>query len=45
MYRRVPVFWFRKTVPVNLIDRLGSSDIRRSLRTCNGGWLGKGRGH
>ena len=33
--RRGPVFWFRKAVPVDLIDRLGRSDIRRSLRTCN----------
>lgn len=35
VHRRGPVFWFRKSVPVDLIDRLGSSDIRRSLRTCN----------
>lgn len=35
VHRRGPVFWFRKAVPVDLIDRLGSSDIRRSLRTCN----------
>ncbi|SFV38805.1 Site-specific recombinase XerD [Devosia crocina] len=35
VHRRGPVFWFRKTIPVDLIDRLGSSDIRRSLRTCN----------
>lgn len=36
VHRRGPVFWFRKSVPVDLIDRLGSSDIRRSLRTSNG---------
>lgn len=35
VHRRGPVFQFRKSVPVDLIDRLGSSDIRRSLRTCN----------
>lgn len=35
MHRRGPVFWFRKAVPADLIDRLGNSDIRRSLRTCN----------
>lgn len=35
VHRRGPVFWFRRSVPVDLIDRLGGSDIRRSLRTCN----------
>ncbi|WP_172125265.1 DUF6538 domain-containing protein [Devosia sp. 919] len=35
VHRRGSVYWFRKSVPVDLIDRLGSSDIRRSLRTCN----------
>ncbi|WP_332719504.1 DUF6538 domain-containing protein [Pelagibacterium mangrovi] len=35
VHRRGPVFWFRKAVPADLIDRLGRSDIRRSLRTCN----------
>ncbi|MEP0510568.1 MAG: DUF6538 domain-containing protein [Aurantimonas coralicida] len=33
--RRGSVFWFRKPVPVDLIARLGKSDIRRSLRTCD----------
>ncbi|MDF2798310.1 MAG: integrase family protein [Devosia sp.] len=36
VHRRGLVYWFRKSVPVDLIDRLGSSDLRRSLRTCNG---------
>jgi hypothetical protein len=36
VHRRGPVFWFRKSIPVDLIDRLGPTDIRRSLRTCNG---------
>jgi hypothetical protein len=35
VHRRGPVCWFRKAVPVDLTDRLGSSDIRRSLRTCS----------
>lgn len=35
VHRRGPVYWFRKSVPVDLADRLGSTDIRRSLRTCN----------
>jgi len=35
VHRRGLVFWFRKSVPVDLIDRLGDSDIRRSLRTGN----------
>lgn len=35
VHRRGPVFWFRKAVPVDLTDRLGCSDIRRSLRTSN----------
>ncbi|MEH6720773.1 MAG: DUF6538 domain-containing protein [Aurantimonas endophytica] len=33
--RRGSVFWFRRPVPVDLIARLGKSDIRRSLRTCD----------
>jgi hypothetical protein len=33
VHRRGPVYWFRKSVPADLIDRLGHSDIRRSLRT------------
>jgi integrase len=35
VHRRGPVYWFRRSVPVDLIDRLGNTDIRRSLRTCN----------
>ena len=35
VHRRGLVLWFRKTVPVDLTDRLGCSDIRRSLRTSN----------
>lgn len=35
VHRRGSVYWFRKAVPVDLIDRLGHSDIRRSLRTGN----------
>ncbi len=28
--RRGSVFWFRESVPVDLIDRLGKSDTRRA---------------
>lgn len=35
VHRRGSVFWFRKAVPAGLTDRLGRSDIRRSLRTSN----------
>lgn len=35
VHRRGSVYWFRKAVPADLIDRLGHSDIRKSLRTGN----------
>lgn len=33
--RRGEVFWFRRSVPVDLQQSLGNSDIRRTLRTSN----------
>ena len=33
--RRGEVFWFRKSVPADLVHSLGNSDIRRSLHTSN----------
>jgi hypothetical protein len=35
VHRRGHVLWFRKAIPADLVDRLGCSDIRRSLRTSN----------